>query len=103
MHTTIFSSSPPKIGELIWCRRCTEYQRVTVAPPEYRVRCRSCRLSRPFGRAKLTAEVFAAKHHTRNPAHTVALYDGQDVVQELRPQEQGLWADRSQSDNNPPF
>lgn len=84
-HSVEFVVSPPKIGETVWCLRCQEYRKVTHAPAEYRIRCRSCRYSRTFGRAKITAEMKAASHRSRNPSHTVVMYDGREVVHTFAP------------------
>jgi hypothetical protein len=78
-HELLFKSYPPKMAERVWCPRCTDMQTVKVAPPEFRVKCRNCRLSRPFGQSREDAERLAAKHHNVKN-HTVELRDGYAVL-----------------------
>lgn len=82
-HVLLFGSPSPMKGESLWCVRCQDMRRVVDAPVEYRVRCRRCAVSRPFGQARLNAEVFASKHANKY-GHRVAIYNGRELIYELR-------------------
>jgi hypothetical protein len=56
------------------------YTTVKDAPDEYRIRCRNCVYSRPYGTAKLNAEIGATKHRKANPGHVVELRNGNRFV-----------------------
>jgi hypothetical protein len=98
-HTIIFSIAPPKIGEQIYCFKCEKLQRVTAAPPEYRIRCRGCRYGRSFGRGQITAETAAAKHSTKR-RHIIDIFDGYKhlATMGIRPVETLTFGD-----DDPPF
>ena len=82
-------SSPPHLGELLWCVRCNEYKPVTDAPPFYRARCCDChKLRTEYGVAKITAETRIARHREQHPSHTVHMYDGEVVVRTFSPYRQ---------------
>jgi hypothetical protein len=78
-HVLIFAY-PPVTGETIWCHWCSSEQKVVQAPAEFRVKCRDCRANGRFGRARITAEIFACKHRRKQSGHTVDLFDGLKIV-----------------------
>jgi hypothetical protein len=81
-HTYDFDDvTAPRKGDEHWCRRCRAVRIVEAAPPNIKVRCRGCQYSRKFGRARVTADVAAAKHRRKNPDHTVEIRDGAVIVQ----------------------
>lgn len=69
----------PKPGDDIWCLRCHREVKMVRLVEEYRARCFTCRYSRPFGLAKIQAEIKAARHHNRNPSHEVKVLYGTEV------------------------
>lgn len=50
------------------------------APDEWRIRCRKCIYSRPFGAAQINAELSAIRHRRKNPDHPVGIYNGGKLV-----------------------
>jgi hypothetical protein len=75
-HSQLYGSPAPKLGEMVLCLRCRKYRKVITAPNEWRIKCRGCIYSRPFGQAQLNAEIAAAKHRMKNPAHIVDIWNG---------------------------
>lgn len=78
-HTVHFHTPLPKTGERLWCIRCRDFKMITGGlPGAWRIKCQSCKHSREFGRAKLTAEVAATKHRRQkwNAGHVVHLLNG---------------------------
>lgn len=66
---------PPKVGDMVFCRKCHEYRPVLLLQSEHRAKCRSCNYSRQFGRAMWAADKAARKHGDAK-GHTVDRYDG---------------------------
>ena len=106
-HTRIFPNPFPKLGDLLWCIRCQKEVRVTRSANEWRIRCQTCIYSRPFGAAKLNAEVSAAKHRMKNPSHVVRIYNGNEFVRQfpdkIADRNQTVIPMRSDSDPTIPF
>lgn len=69
-----FPLPAPKVGDLVWCTRHHDVRVVSV-DAEWRVKCRDCRYSRPFGAAELTAMTAGSKHGLIK-RHTVDVYRG---------------------------
>lgn len=80
-HELYFRSYPPKKMERVWCPRCGDMRAVEVTAAEFRIKCRGCRLSRPFGRDEESAKLLGARHHNKR-GHTVQLFDGLAMVHE---------------------
>lgn len=78
-HNRLFAQPAPKQGETLWCLRCRNERKVISAPNEWKIRCRNCIYSRGFGAAQLNAEISAAKHRMKYPAHVVDIYNGQEL------------------------
>lgn len=78
-HVLIFKAAAPRKGEELFCFRCMAYRYARDAPEEFRIKCKTCRYSRTYGRAKLTAETKAAGHASRK-SHTVEVWDGRTLV-----------------------
>ncbi len=83
----------PAVGEAMYCLRCRAETRVIKQLEEYRVRCSDCRYSRPFGAAKIRAEIAASKHHNRFPYHEVNLWLGTRTVHTWKRNEQKLFTE----------
>lgn len=79
-HKRLFPSPVPKVGDILWCPQCVKEQPVLHAPDEWRVVCEGCRYSRPFGAARVSAEVSAAKHRMKHNSHSVRIYNGNKHV-----------------------
>lgn len=81
-HTLHFARNVPLVGEVTLCLRCRTYKEVTVAPEEWRIKCQSCKHAKPFGAAKLLAEIGAARHRRQagNENHIVGIYNGAKLV-----------------------
>jgi hypothetical protein len=79
-HTQHYKNPYPKVGEMLYCLKCRMEVRVKLAPAEWRIRCRHCVYSRPFGDARLNAEISAAKHRRNHPSHVVALFQGGELI-----------------------
>lgn len=79
-HKWLFPAPVPKMGEILWCMKCRKESVVKFALDEFRIRCEGCTYSRPFGAARLGAEIAAAKHRQRFPGHVVRLLNGCEVV-----------------------
>lgn len=83
-HITISPSvTPPAVGDEYWCPR--HYSLSTVMKKlsraqQYIAHCDSCRFSRNYGAAKLTAGLAATKHAQRHPGHSVTVLDGNGKV-----------------------
>lgn len=82
-HTVVFSCKhqrifqhPPRKGETAYCSTCRTDRVVWIAPAEWRVTCRDCRLSRGHGRARLSAEGQVISHRRKQPTHRVQLWNG---------------------------
>lgn len=82
-HTRIFIPPTPKVGDILWCPRCNGERKVITAPAEFRIRCQNCIYSRPFGAAKLNAEIAAAKHRLKNPDHVVRIFNGNEFIRQF--------------------
>lgn len=82
-HTRVFQQPAPKVGDILWCPKCNRDVGVIRGVSEWRIRCQNCIYSRPFGSAKLNAEISAAKHRMRNPAHVVRIYNGSKFVRQF--------------------
>lgn len=78
-HRIEFITSPPTLGELIWCARCQLVRMVTVAPAEYRISCTSCSYGRRFGEDYKTAERKAAEHSMKKD-HDIKIMNGTEEV-----------------------
>lgn len=102
-HTREFVQPTPKIGEVLWCFRCAESVRVIEAPAEYKLRCDDCSYSKPFGVARLNAEIAAAKHRMRHPGHTVKIFNGAKLVHSFADRYQTAIPMMQESDQIPPF
>lgn len=74
---------PPEVGDDLQCSRRASHgmQWVTEVDTEYRVKCLSCSVSKPFGVALLQAQLFADGHHRRKPLHKIQLRKGATVVE----------------------
>lgn len=82
-HVMLFNKPTPVVRSLLYCVRCQAERRVTSAPPDYRIRCQSCRLSRVYGRDLWRAEAAGARHLTKRPGHRVGVYDGGKLLKNL--------------------
>lgn len=106
-HTRVFPDPAPKMGELLWCLRCAREVKVIRGSLEWRVRCMNCIYSRPFGAAKVNAEIAAAKHRMSHTDHVVGLYNGITLVRrfpdESRDRNQTVIPMTSDSDPEIPF
>lgn len=102
-HVRTFDAPSPKVGEKLWCPQCRIEVVVTRAPAEFRIRCENCTHSKPFGAAKLNAEIGAAKHRMRYPTHVVRIYDGLKIVKTFRDRDQTVIPMSSPSDQQIPF
>lgn len=79
-HVRIFQgSAPPVVGDELWCVKCRNTTFVSVAPDEWRIRCRGCRYARAYGAAKLNAEIGAVRHRRAFSGHIVELLNGQEI------------------------
>jgi DNA-directed RNA polymerase subunit RPC12/RpoP len=96
-HTTYYQYPYPKVREMLWCIRCRKEVRVTLSEFEYKIRCQSCRYSRPFGRARVNAEIAASKHRMRHPTHVVHLYNGGEFLRSFPARPTDTGADRDQT------
>src|SRR3954470_3199120 len=84
-HTAIFKGSVaaiPSVGNDVYCRLCQKAVKVFAAQDEISVRCTECSYVRSFGQAIVTAETAAAVHGTKYN-HTVAIYDGAELVRRM--------------------
>lgn len=72
---------PPKVGDDLYCARHHALQWITAVDTEYRVKCLSCSVSKPFGTALFAAQTFADQHHRRQPLHAVQVRKGPEVVE----------------------
>lgn len=92
-HTRVFPDPAPKVGDTLWCLRCNKDVRVVRGTNEYRIRCQNCIYSRPFGTARLNAEIAAAKHRMSHTEHVVHLYNGTEFLRRFPDRDQ----DRNQT------
>jgi hypothetical protein len=97
--TIPFRIAPPKTGERVWCFRHRHYARVKDGRAEFRARCRDCRMSRPYGAAKLSAEMSAVRH-ARAKTHTVDVLQGAKILHTITHESNGQLA---MPDDVPPF
>lgn len=83
-HTLGFASKygAPFRGDVVWCVRCEAEAVVTLAPYEWRVKCRSCPYTRSDTGETRTRDA-ARAHARRHPAHTVRILLGARVVDTL--------------------
>jgi hypothetical protein len=89
-HSILYSSPYPRVGDTVYCLKCSKGRVVKDAPAEWNTRCRGCSFSRSYGAAKLNAERAAVKHHQKCPHHTVLIRNGRDVVVTLKAQRETL-------------
>lgn len=93
-HTAIFRS-PPLLGDEVYCVRCQVMRVVIDAPPEYRIRCQRCTVSKMCGASRQEAETQAAMHRKRHPDHKVRVYNGRRHIYTLGAVDEaaqlGLW------------
>lgn len=77
--SSTFVVPAPEIGDEIYCRI---HGSVTIVEEgiEWRLRCMSCKYSRPFGTAELTCKVSATKHAIKKN-HIVNVYLGSKLIQ----------------------
>lgn len=68
---------------MLWCNRCRKELVVIRGVNEWRIQCQNCIYSRPFGAAKLNAEVSAAKHRMKHPDHVVRIYSGNQFMRQF--------------------
>lgn len=102
-HSRIFEDPAPKMGDLLWCPRCARNVRVESAPAEWRIRCQDCVYTRGFGRARVNAEVAAAKHRIKQPSHVVDLFDGNTKVRRFGERYQTVIPDEVAEGSQIPF
>ena len=74
-----------------------------AGPAEWRIRCQTCMYAKPFGTARLNAEIAASRHRMSKPDHTVWLYDGHKKIREFAGCDQTVISMSSVSDQNTPF
>lgn len=79
-HVRIWQANPPIINETVWCPQCRKEVKVLSAPAEWRIRCRDCAYSRPFGTGKTGAEIAAAKHRQAHPGHVIEIRNGNVIA-----------------------
>lgn len=85
-HITIGPSvAVPAIGDDYWCRQHCDMSIVSrrlLRSQQFISHCEadSCRFSRNYGVAKLTAELAATKHAQKHPGHRVVVIDGNGKV-----------------------
>lgn len=79
-HSRVYQNvQPPVIGDELWCPKCRRYTFVSLAPDEWRIRCRGCHYARSYGAAKLNAEIGAVRHRKAFTGHLVDLLNGEKV------------------------
>lgn len=91
-HKIAFRQYPPKRAERIWCVKCEDMKSVKQAPPEFNVKCKSCSVSKNYGRDKDKAEHAATAHRNNRPTHVVQVRDGLEVLATYGPPEDTLEA-----------
>lgn len=102
-HTRIFPAPSPKIGDLLWCPKCAKDVHVANAPAEWRLRCQGCGYSKPFGDARLNAEISIAKHRMKFPTHMVTLYNGHNKIKNYGESYQDVIPMMPERDSEIPF
>lgn len=102
-HSRGFREPAPKRGEQLVCLKCSRTVTVIAAPAEYRIRCDNCGHCKPFGRAKINAEIAAAKHRMRHPGHVVRILDGAVTVGSFGDRDQTVIPMSPESDPRAPF
>lgn len=79
---------PPKNGEDVYCRRCTDYTQVQVTSQEWAWHCPVCKITRPHGTDEDKARR-SGRTHQRKFHHVVVLRRGYDTVELIQPENQG--------------
>lgn len=85
----------PTVGDVLYCRRCAEYQQCLVTIAEWYIKCneKACRVKHRYGADEHRARRIAVRHVYKYPSHVVTVYrDGvaQGDVQANGPTIQGL-------------
>jgi|SRR3954453_20025441 hypothetical protein len=78
LHSAMFPTPLPRLGESVLCTRCNKPVKVITAPHDYRWYCDTCKAGRQYGAAFVTMETKAATHALRRVGHRVILRDGDD-------------------------
>ena len=79
-HRRIFPAPCPRKDETVWCSRCGDYRTVAAVLGVYRVKCRHCRLSRPYSYNLLTAGQAMMSHRRTYGTHVVDLWQGEKRI-----------------------
>lgn len=78
--TKVFPSPPPTKDDIVLCRYHNRYETVRLVLDEWRTSCVDCTYGKPFGQARVNAEIGAAKHRQKKPGHRVEIRHGGEVV-----------------------
>lgn len=81
-HDQVFVP-PPAPGDELYCRTCGRWRLCVDVAPAWRARCLRCNISREYGTDLQQVRQAGLRHLRRFPAHTVLLYCGPDLMEEM--------------------
>lgn len=83
-HVNNFRKPTPKVGEVVWCRKCGDYSEVIAAEDTpFRLKCRNCSFGSTYGADGTTAGRRAAAHVIRKGSHTIDVFHGDKKVRTI--------------------
>lgn len=85
-HSVSFlDTDEPTVGQDRHCFHCNDGTSIEKVLDVYRVKCLTCSSNGVFGVARFQAQLFADKHHRKQPLHVVHVLLGNKIVEVRSP------------------